>query len=259
MKFARFRAEGATSYGIVEGDRITKVTGSLFRNPTRTSKRYKISEVKLLPPVMPRQAWCPGLNFASHLHMSSTVAGHAALPKYPQPWHKGVNSLIGPGDFISIPAESKSGPHYEGELVAVIGKTCKRVSPEEARGSIFGYTCGNDVSEREWQKGDSSLWRAKGADTFCPIGPWIETKLASSGVDMVVRLNNREVQRANTREMIFDFGTIISYISQFATLRPGDIVFSGTTGDTSSMKPGDVVEVEIEGIGVLRNPVKAEA
>jgi 2-keto-4-pentenoate hydratase/2-oxohepta-3-ene-1,7-dioic acid hydratase in catechol pathway len=123
---------------------------------------------------------------------------------------------------------------------------------------VLGYTCGNDVSERVWQKQDWTFWRAKGADTFAPVGPWIETEADPTNLEMVVRLNGREVQRANTRDMLHDFPAIISYISQQVTLYPGDLVFSGTTGTTRAMKPADVAEVEIGGIGVLRNYVVAE-
>ena len=258
MKIARFSAEGAEHYGIVKGEEINEITGDPFSDLQPTGKRYPLSQVKLLPPVLPRQIWCPGLNFASHLHISAAATGRSGIPQHPEPWQKGMNSLIGPEDYIVLPKESGGEVHYEGELVAVIGKACHSISPSEAAKYIFGYTCGNDVSERDWQRNDNSFWRAKGSDTFCPIGPWIETELPVGGADMVVRLNGQEVQRANTRDMLFDFATIISYISQQVTLQPGDLLFSGTTGDTSAMRPGDMVEVEIKGIGVLRNPVKAE-
>ena len=142
--------------------------------------------------------------------------------------------------------------------MAVIGRRCRRVASAEALEYVLGYTCGNDVSERDWQKDDRYMWRAKGSDTFCPVGPWIETDLDPHNVQMGVRLNGQEVQRANTRDMIFDFPAFISYVSQQVTLQPGDLLFSGTTGETGAMKPGDVVEVEMIGIGVLRNYVKRE-
>ena len=258
MKVARFSTEGIERYGLVEGEELREVEGGIFGDLRLTGKRYSLSQVKLLHPVQPRQIWCPGLNFASHLHVSASATGQSDLPEHPQPWHKGLNSIIGPEEYIVIPKASGGEVHYEGELVAVIGKVCRNVSPAEAAEYIFGYTCGNDISERDWQKNDNSYWRAKGSDTFCPVGPWIETELPAGGVDMVVRLNGDEVQRANTKDMLFDFGTVISCISQQVTLQPGDLLFSGTTGDTSAMRPGDIVEVEMEGIGVLRNPVKAQ-
>jgi 2-keto-4-pentenoate hydratase/2-oxohepta-3-ene-1,7-dioic acid hydratase in catechol pathway len=132
------------------------------------------------------------------------------------------------------------------------------VAPSQALGHVLGYTCGNDVSERVWQRDDWTFWRAKGSDTFAPVGPWIETDVDPANLEMVVRLNGSEVQRANTRDMLHDFSTVISYISQQVTLYAGDLVFSGTTGSTTAMKPDDVVEVDIEGIGVLRNYVHSE-
>jgi 2-keto-4-pentenoate hydratase/2-oxohepta-3-ene-1,7-dioic acid hydratase in catechol pathway len=204
------------------------------------------------------QIWCPGMNFADHLVHASIVTGVETVPTHPTPWQKARSSLIGHGDPIIIPRESSGDVHYEGEAVAVIGRQCHRVRETEALDYVLGYTCGNDVSERTWQKNDRFMWRAKGSDTFGPVGPWIETNVDPTNLEMVVRLNGKEVQRANTRDMIHSFATVISYISQQVTLHPGDLVFSGTTGTTQAMKPGDEVEVAIEGVGTLRNPIWAE-
>ena len=260
MKIARFRNGRRVAYGVVEGDEVAEIRGSIFTRFRIMDTRYKLSEVKLLAPTDPLQIWCPGLNFAEHLEFASGVQSQDRLPgiEHPEPWHKGRNALVGHEDFIVIPKDSTGDVHYEGEAVAVISKTCRRVSPKEALKHVLGYTCGNDVSERTWQKDDWTFWRAKGADTFAPVGPWIETEIDPGDVDMVVKLNGEEVQSANTGHMIHDFSKIISYISQGVTLHPGDLVFSGTTGTTSAMKPEDVVEVQISGIGVLRNFVKAE-
>ena len=148
--------------------------------------------------------------------------------------------------------------HYEGEAVAVIGKACHRVTPQEAPKYILGYTCGNDVSDRVWQRDDWTFWRAKGSDTFAPVGPWIDTEVDPQNLEMIVRLNDEEVQHGKTEEMLFTFAEIVSYISQQATLRPGDLVFSGSTGVTVALKPGDHIDVEIPNIGVLKNFVEAE-
>jgi 2-keto-4-pentenoate hydratase/2-oxohepta-3-ene-1,7-dioic acid hydratase in catechol pathway len=202
------------------------------------------------------------LNFAEHLEFASSVYGNKAsappIPRHPEPWHKGRNALVGPDDPIIIPKDSSGNVHYEGEAVAVIGKECRRVTPAQASKFILGYTCGNDVSERSWQKDDWTMWRAKGSDTFAPVGPWIETGINPRDLELVVRINGHEVQRVCTKDMLFTFPEIVSYISQQVTLHPGDLVFSGTTGTTSALRPGDVVEVSICGIGVLRNPVVAE-
>ena len=260
MRLARFRHQGRTRYGVVDNDEIVEVRGSIFGRYTVTDTRRLIGEVRLLAPVAPSQMFGPGLNFADHLAHASGVTGQTEMADTPRPWHKGVNGVIGPGDPIVIPYDSETGVEHEGECLAVIGRRTKRVTAEGGWGCILGYTCGNDVSERTWQKSDRSFWRAKAADTFAPIGPWIETDFdPRSGGDMIVRLNGREVQRAGTRDMYFDFGTLVSYISQWVTLLPGDIIWSGTTGDPENMKPGDLVEVEVEGIGVLENPVAAES
>ena len=260
MKIARFRESRRVAYGVVEGDEIAEIRGSIFTRFRITDNRYKLTDVKLLTPTDPMQMWCPGLNFASHIEFAGSILGadRVGSTSSPEPWHKGRNSLTGHEEFIIIPKDSSGDVHYEGEAVAVIGRNCRRVTPKEAQKHILGYTCGNDVSERTWQRDDQTFWRAKGADTFCPVGPWIETEVDPDDLEMVVRINGTEVQRANTRDMIHSFFEIVSYISQSVTLHPGDLVFSGTTGTTTAMKPDDVVEVEIGGVGVLRNPVMAE-
>ena len=260
MKIARFRESRRVAYGVVEGDEIAEIRGSIFTRFRITDNKYKLSEVKLLAPTDPLQMWCPGLNFAAHLEFAGSILGADRVggSSSPEPWHKGRNSLTGNEEFIIIPKDSDGDVHYEGEAVAVISRNCRRVSPKEAPKHILGYTCGNDVSERTWQKDDQTFWRAKGADTFAPVGPWIETEVDPGELEMVVRINGTEVQRANTRDMIHSFAEIVSYISQSVTLHPGDLVFSGTTGATTSMKPDDVVEVDIGGVGVLRNYVMAE-
>ncbi len=260
MKIARFRAGRRVAYGVVLDCEIAEVRGSIYASFRITDTHHPLSEVKLLPPTDPAELWGPGLNFADHLEYAGSVFGQAAMPmpEKPQPWRKGRNALTGINDPIIIPRDAAGEVHYEGEAVAVIGKQCRRVSPEQAENYILGYTCGNDISERAWQKDDWTFWRAKGADTFAPVGPWIETEVDSQRLDLLVRLNGEEVQRCNTRDMLFSFPEIVSCISQQVTLRPGDLVFSGATGVTRPLQPGDTVEVEIPGIGVLTNPVIAE-
>ena len=260
MKIARFRQQRRIAYGAVEGEEVAEVRGSIFTRFRITDTRHKLADVELLAPTDPVQIWCPGLNFAEHLEFAGAVLGAEKTPQshHPEPWLKGRNALNAHEGHIVIPRDSKGGVHYEGEAVAVIGKRCRRVAPAQALSYVLGYTCGNDVIEREWQHDDWTFWRAKGSDTFAPVGPWIETDVDPANLEMVVRLNGTEVQRANTRDMLHDFPTVISYISQQVTLFPGDLVFSGTTGSTTAMKPADVVEVDIEGIGVLRNYVHSE-
>jgi 2-keto-4-pentenoate hydratase/2-oxohepta-3-ene-1,7-dioic acid hydratase in catechol pathway len=260
MKIARFRTGRRVAYGVVKGEEVIEIRGGIYAKFRMTDTKYRLSNVKLLPPTEAIELWGPGLNFADHLEFAGTVLGREMprAPKHPQPWRKGRNSLTGYNDPIIIPKDSTGEVHYEGEAVAVIGKDCRRVTPKEAPRFILGYTCGNDVSERGWQKDDWSFWRAKGSDTFAPVGPWIETDVDPQNLELIVRVNEEEVQRCNTRDMLFTFAEIVSYISQQVTLRPGDLVFSGANGVTRAIKPGDVVEVEIPGIGVLSNPVEAE-
>ena len=245
MRLARFRAERRVAYGVVEEEEVIEIRGSIYTRFRMTDTRHRLNEVKLLPPTEPTEMWGPGLNFAGHQEFAASVfkngGGEPPLPEHPEPWVKARGSLTGHDDPIIIPRDSQGQVHYEGEAVAVIGKICRRVTPSEARRFILGYTCGNDVSDRTWQKDDWTFWRAKGADTFAPVGPWIETDIDPQQLELIVRLNSEEVQRAYTKDMLFTFSEIVSYISQQVTLRPGDLVYSGTNGVTAAMKPGDTV------------------
>ena len=260
MKIARFRADGRVVYGVIQGDQVVEIRGSIFSKFRMIDAVHSLADVKLLAPTDPVEIWCPGLNFLEHLEFAGQVLGHGTppIPTAPQPWRKGRNALTGPNDPIIIPKDSAGDVHYEGEAVAVISKNCRSVTAEQAGKYILGYTCGNDVSDRTWQGKDFSFWRAKGSDTFSPVGPWIETDIDPSNLDLMVRINSIDVQHCNTADMMFSFPEIISCISQQVTLRPGDLVFSGATGVTVAIKPGDIVEVDIPGIGVLQNNVQQE-
>lgn len=259
MKIARFRADRRVAYGVVMGDEVVEIRGSIYTRFRMTDTRHNLEDVKLLPPTEPTEMWGPGPNFLDHLAFASSVMGETmAVPQHPEPWVKARNSLTGHGDPIVIPKDSSGDVHYEGEAVAVISKPCRRVSVAQANRYILGYTCGNDVSDRTWQKDDWTFWRAKGSDTFAPVGPWIETDIDPQGMELIVRMNGKEVQRSLTKDMLFTFAEIVSYISQQVTLHPGDLVFSGANGTTTAMAVGDVVEVEIPGIGTLCNPVAKE-
>ena len=262
MKIARFRASRRVAYGVVQGEEVIEIRGSIYSRFRMTDTRHQLKDLKLLPPSEPTVMWGPGLNFAGHLEFAASLFDDdnkaPSMPEHPEPWLKARGSLTGHEDPIIIPRDSGGEVHYEGEAVAVISKMCRRVSPAEARRFILGYTCGNDVSDRTWQNKDWTFWRAKGSDTFAPVGPWIETDIDPQQLEMIVRINGEEVQRANTKDMLFTFSEIVSYISQQVTLHPGDLVYSGTTGVTTPMKPGDSVEIDIPGIGVLCNPVAEE-
>ena len=260
MKIVRFNYNGHIAHGAVEGDEVVQIEGDIFSEFKVNGERRKLAVVKLLAPTDPGEIWAPGLNFANHLEFAAGVLGDEdpQVPEHPEPWIKARNSLAATGENIILPHDTSGEVHYEGEAVAVIGKPCRRVNPQEAGNYIFGYTCGNDVSERAWQRDDWTFWRAKGSDTFAPVGPWIETDINPQALEMIVRLNGEEVQHGRTEEMLFTFAEIVSYISQQITLQPGDLIFSGSTGVTTALEDGDLVEVEIPGIGVLSNPVVRE-
>jgi len=186
------------------------------------------------------------------------MTGLSEAPKKPELFLKPSSSIVGPEETIVLPRDA-GRVDYEGELVAVIGRLCRGVGPEEALTYVFGYTCGNDVSARHWQRDDLQWWRAKGSDTFSPVGPYIATGLDPAALELRTRLNGREVQAANTGTLIHGVAALIAFASRVMTLEPGDLVFTGTPGETGRLSEGDVVEVEIGGIGVLRNAVRAEA
>ncbi len=251
-RYVRFERGGSRSYGLLEGETVRPLSGELFGIHRPGPTTYPLSEVKLLFPCEPPKVLAVGLNYRSHI-------GNRPAPKRPEIFYKPVSALQNPGDPIIIPPGAQN-VHYEGELVLVIGKRLKGASEEEAREGIFGVTCGNDVSERDWQNGpdkDLQWWRAKGADTFGPMGPCIARGLDYGKLLLVTRLNGQVVQKQSTSDLLFGPPAIVSWISRHVTLAPGDVIFTGTPGTTKAMKPGDVVEVEIEGIGVLRNPVEA--
>lgn len=249
FRFVRFRRNHTEAYGLLDGNTIRQLAGGLFDPPKETGASFKLSEVKLLAPCVPPKVLAVGLNYKSH-------AGERA-PKNPEIFYKPITCLQHPGDPIRIPADSRN-THYEGELVIVIGKAASNVSVADAKKAIFGATCGNDVSERDWQGGpakDLQWWRAKGADTFGPLGPMIVTGLDYGNLMLQTRLNGDVVQKQSTSDLIFDCPTIVSFISKYVALTPGDVIYTGTPGHTSKIKPGDTVEVDIEGIGILKNPV----
>lgn len=248
-KYVRYSHQGTVSYGILEGDAVHQLDGDLFAAPSRTGVSVALADVELLAPVVPSKVIAVGLNYRSHI-------GNAEPAEYPGLFAKYPTSIVGPGADIVIPADAEN-VHYEGELVVVIGRTAKDVSIEEAPDYIFGVTAGNDVSERNWQRNDLQWLRAKGADTFGPIGPVVVAGLDYNDLHVETRLNGDVRQAESTADLIFSVDTIVSYVSRYFTLYPGDIIFTGTPGSTRAMQPGDVVEIEVQGVGVLRNPVTA--
>ncbi len=249
MRWIRFGATGKTGYGILDGEQVVEVNGDPFSGYERTTRKHSLSAVKLEVPVVPPTFYCAGLNYSSH----ALKAGHA-LPSKPDIGYRAGNALIAHGEPVVIPSDASEKIVYEGELVVVIGKKAKHLSESEALGCVLGYTIGNDVSERTWQSSDRTFWRAKNTDTFKPMGPWIETDANLDAMETIVRLNGVERIRFQTNAMVFGIATFISAMTRYVTLYPGDVIWMGTDGESPYIKGGDVVEVEITGIGTLRNP-----
>jgi 2-keto-4-pentenoate hydratase/2-oxohepta-3-ene-1,7-dioic acid hydratase in catechol pathway len=259
VRWLQFTSNHKTSWGIVEGDRVIAVDGDPFREWRRTSDTYPLAEVKIELPVVPRTFYCVGLNYLKHLKEAADKRGEVPdIPDRPEVGYRAQNALIAHGENVVIPADATENIHYEGELVVVIGKKAKHLTERDAMGCVFGYTIGNDVSERSWQKADRGLWRAKNADTFKPIGPWIETTADLEKMETIVRLNGKESNRFRTNDMIFGIKEFLVEMTKYFTLWPGDVIWMGTDGASPNIKAGDVVEVEITGVGTLRNKFVAE-
>lgn len=249
VRYVRISVDGEPRFGVVEGDRVVEVEGNIFGEHGKTTQSYALADVTFLPPVAPSKVIAVGLNYMSHLGDRPVASEPPLFTKYP-------TSLVGSGTEIRIPADANN-LHYEGEMVLVIRDTTSHASPETALDHIFGVTVGNDLSERDWQNNDLQWFRAKGSDGFGPIGPYLVTGLDPDNLSLTTRVNGEVRQEGHTSDLIFDVPTIISYVSRYVTLYPGDVIFTGTPGTTMALSPGDVVEVELEGVGVLRNTVAA--
>ncbi len=254
MKFARFTdADSLESYGIVRDTSIHELSGSpIGVEYSETGRTFTLDGVKLLSPVpRPSKIICLALNYGSHLLGTDK-------PPRPQPFYKLPTAVIGPGQPIRIPRDAGLVV-CESELVAVIGTRCKNVVEEEALSYVFGFTCGNDVSAREWQSGpdaDKQWWRAKSCDTFAPTGPFIVSGIDPQNCRIRGIVDGVEGQNCHSSEMIFSVAEAISFISRYVTLEPGDLLWTGTSGTTPPITPGGRVTVEIDAIGSLSNPVE---
>ncbi len=260
MLWCRFQNGRSPSYGIVEGDNVIAVEGDPFTEYKRLPGARKLADVKLLVPVVPPTFYAIGSNYRNHVVGRAAVKG--TKPKFydrPRVGYRANSALIPTGAAIVKPKDAGPKFEYEGEVVAVVGKTMRNVSAEEAAKGIFGWTIGNDVTERDWQSADPTNLRAKNADTFKPMGPFIATGIEPRDMTTIVRLNGKTVHSFATGNMLFSAGEVLSDISKTNTLSPGDVVWLGTDEVPLALNPGDVIEIEITGIGVLRNPVLAEA
>jgi 2-keto-4-pentenoate hydratase/2-oxohepta-3-ene-1,7-dioic acid hydratase in catechol pathway len=252
----RYTLEGNTSYGIlVPGDGVQRLVDGPFNKLKTTGEAISLAKVSLLAPIEVRTIYALGLNYASHVNESKYD-----VPKIPMLFIKPTTSVIGPGEAIVYPKEAKI-LHHEAEVSVVIGKQGRRVSEEQALDLVLGYTCGNDVSERVIQRAEMaqhSILIGKGFDTFTPLGPVIDTGMDATNIEIIARVNGKECQRSNTSDLIFSIAQVISYISQSITLVPGDVIMTGTPSGVGPILPGDEVEIEIPGAGILTNPVIAE-
>jgi 2-keto-4-pentenoate hydratase/2-oxohepta-3-ene-1,7-dioic acid hydratase in catechol pathway len=256
MRIVRYRYQNQEGYGAFEGSLLKIIEGDLWGDFKVSDKTILLKEVKVLPPVIPSKVVAVGLNYAKHV---TEIAKDREVPKEPLLFIKPSTSIIGPDEKIVRPRKSDD-LHYEGELAVVMKRRAKGIETQEARDYVLGYTCLNDVTARDWQKKDGQWTRAKSFDTFCPIGPAIVTDIENPNrLKIETRLNGEVKQSSATTALLFKVEELVSYISRHMTLLPGDIIATGTPEGVGPMVAGDTVEVEIEGIGILRNTVVDEA
>jgi 2-keto-4-pentenoate hydratase/2-oxohepta-3-ene-1,7-dioic acid hydratase in catechol pathway len=254
MRIVRYQIKNESPrYGWILENKIGPIEGDIYGEFRRLEAETPLTEARLLAPVQPSKIICIGRNYAEHAKEHG-----AEVPQVPLIFMKPPSAIINPGEAIILPPQSHQIEH-EAELVVVIGKRGRNLIAEEAQSHIFGYTAGNDVTARDLQKTDGQWTRAKGFDTFCPFGPWIDTEFDASDAVITCKVSGQPRQMASTRDMVFNVNMLIAFISSIMTLEPGDLIFTGTPAGVGPLKPGDRVEVEIEGLGKLVNPVVAAA
>jgi len=252
MRIVRYQKNGeAPRYGWVLEDRVGPVEGNIFGEYRRLEAETPLQAVRLLTPCEPTKILCVGRNYVEHAREHG-----AEVPETPLIFMKPPSALLAPGEAIVLPPQSQQVEH-EAELVAVIGKRGRHIAPEAAADYILGYTIGNDVTARDLQRRDGQWTRAKGFDTFCPVGPWIDTDFDPADAVITCRVNGQPRQLASTRDMVFPVSALIAFVSSIMTLEPGDLIFTGTPAGVGPLQAGDTVEVEIERLGRLVNPVIA--
>ncbi len=252
MFLLRFLHQGRAGAGILREGIVHELEGDPFSSARAGRPIAPLEQVRLLPPVLPGKVLAVGRNYAEH----AAELGNAPPPE-PLLFLKPPSAVIGPGAPIVLPAFSQQVDH-EAELAVVIGRRCRRVPPEQALDYVLGYTCANDVTARDLQRRDGQWARAKGFDTFCPLGPWIRTDLEAGDLEVIARVNGEVRQRGRTRDFLFPIPTLIAYAAAVMTLEPGDVLLTGTPAGVGPLRPGDTVEVEIENLGTLENPAIAE-
>ncbi|KEO83690.1 fumarylacetoacetate hydrolase family protein [Tumebacillus flagellatus] len=252
-KYVRFEAAGAVRFGVLEGETIHELAGNFLTTEEQTGETFELSGVRLLAPTAPSKVMCIGLNYKAH-----AAERNKKVPDEPMLFLKPASAVIGTGDEIVYPSIAKN-VDFEGELAVVIGKRTRNVSVEEARDAIFGVTVMNDVSERYYQDRDGQWGRAKGFDTFAPIGPCVVTGLKYQDLHIETKVNGDVKQSSRTSDMIFTVDELVSFCSQVMTLEPGDILTTGTPEGVGPIQPGDRIEMTIEGVGTLVNTVRAQS
>jgi 2-keto-4-pentenoate hydratase/2-oxohepta-3-ene-1,7-dioic acid hydratase in catechol pathway len=251
VKLARFMVRGQIYYGEVQGEQLRVIKGDPFCAYQVTEKTFALAEVKLLAPVAPGKIICVGYNYFAHLE---EFRKNTEIPAEPVIFLVAPSALLHPEEMIQLPY-TEHQTHYEAELVVIIGKKGRNIPPEKAREFILGYTCGNDVSDRDIQKKDGQWTRAKSFHTYKPLGPFLVRNLDPTNLLIQSRVNGQVKQKSNTQLMIWSVEQLVSFISQVMTLCPGDVIYTGTPAGVGPLAKGDVCEIEIEGIGILRNSV----
>jgi 2-keto-4-pentenoate hydratase/2-oxohepta-3-ene-1,7-dioic acid hydratase in catechol pathway len=253
MRLVRVARPEGPDFAVVESDLVRLIEGHPFGAFQRTDRVAPLADVRLLAPVIPSKVLAVGRNYAAH----AAEVGHA-VPDEPIIFLKPATSVIGPGAPIRLPAQSADVQH-EAELAVVVGALTRGVDADAAAERILGYTCANDVTARDLQRRDGQWTRGKGFDTFCPLGPWIETEVdPRDGLAVRCRVNGTLRQEGSTTDLVFGVAELVAYCAAFTTLLPGDVILTGTPAGVGPLVDGDTCEVEVEGIGTLRNPVRAE-
>jgi len=244
---------------MIEGETVTAVEGLPWGEHRATARTLPLKSVKLLAPIIPGTLYCAGVNYRNHV--IKMAAKRNATPKFPEAadiGYRSPNAIIASGEAIVKPKDAGEEFQYEAELVAIVGKKGKNIPKERALEHVFGWTIGNDVSEREWQRGDRTMWRGKDADTFKPMGPWIVTGADYRKMRTIVKLDGKVVEDFATGDMIFSVEDFIERMTKYVTIHPGDVIWMGTDGVPENMRPGQTCEIEITGIGKLSNPIVLE-
>ncbi|WP_289009215.1 fumarylacetoacetate hydrolase family protein [uncultured Thermomonospora sp.] len=252
MRIARFSIGDEVAFGVVEGDTVAAIAAHPFGEIRFTGARFPLEKVRLLAPILPSKVVAIGKNYAEHAREMGSEP-----PVEPVIFSKPSTAVIGPGEAIAYPQKLTQRVDYEGELAVVIGRMCREVPASRVPEVILGYTCANDVTARDLQQRDGQWTRAKGFDTFCPLGPWIETRADPSDLAITTTVNGEVRQSARTSQLMHDVPALIEYVSQVMTLLPGDIILTGTPAGVGPLEIGDEVSVTIESIGTLTNRVAA--